>query len=107
MAALLEEGVVCCHPYVIGELACGNLKNRAEILSLLGALPVASVADHDEIMVFIDRHRLAGRGLAYVDVHLLCSAILSGVGLWTADRRLAASAAVLGVSDGGVWGSRS
>jgi predicted nucleic acid-binding protein len=107
LAALLEEGVVCCHPYVIGELACGNLRNRAEILSLLRALPAAAVADHDEIMAFIDENRLVGRGLAYVDVHLLGSAVLSGVGLWTADRRLAEAAAALGVGYGRIQDSWS
>jgi predicted nucleic acid-binding protein len=97
LATLLEEGIVCCHPFVIGELACGNLKNRSEILSLLQALPSAEVADHEEILAFIDSHTLMGKGLAYVDVHLLGSAVLSGVSLWTADRRLAESATALGV----------
>ena len=98
LARLLDEGVVCCHSFVIGELACGNLKNRKEILSLLRELPSAEVADHEEILTFLDNHQLMGKGLAYVDVHLLGSAVLSGMTLWTADHRLAQVAADLGVS---------
>ena len=97
LAALLGEGVVCCHPFVIGELACGNLQNRIEILSLLRALPKAEVADHEEILTLIDHNRLMGKGLGYVDVHLLGSAVLSGISLWTADHRLAQAASLLGV----------
>jgi len=96
LAGLLDEGVVCCHPFVIGELACGNLNNRAEILSLLSALPAAEVLDHDEVLAFIDANHLMGMGLGYVDVHLLGSAVLSGISLWTADRRLAQAASALG-----------
>jgi len=88
LADLLEEGGVLVHPFVIGELACGNLKNRAEILSLLRALPLTAVAEHEEIMLFIERNGLMGRGLGYVDVHLLAAAVLSDVRLWTADRSL-------------------
>jgi hypothetical protein len=100
LVRLLDEGIVCCHPFVIGELACGNLKNRMEILSLLQALPSAEVADHEEILAFIDSNQLMGKGLAYVDVHLLGSAVLSGITLWTADRRLAKAATALGVCYG-------
>ena len=93
---LLAEGCVATHPFVIGELACGNLKNRAEILSLLRALPSTAVAEHEEVMVFIENHRLMGKGLGYVDVHLLASAILSGVPLWTEDKSLARACMDLG-----------
>jgi hypothetical protein len=99
LADLLDKGDVCCHPFVIGELACGNLKNRIEILSLLQALPTAEFADHDEILTFIDTNRLMGKGLGYVDVHLLCSAVLSGISFWTADRRLAQAASALAIRD--------
>jgi predicted nucleic acid-binding protein len=99
LADLLDAGVVCCHPFVIGELACGNLKNRAGILSLLRALPAAELADHDEVLAFIDANRLMGKGLGYVDVHLLCSTVLSGISFCTADRRLAQVAATLGIRD--------
>ena len=92
LAELLNEGLVCCHPFVIGELACGNLKNRKEILSLLQELPSAETADHEEILAFIEKNRLMGTGLGYVDLHLLGSALLSDVALWTADSRLAQAA---------------
>jgi predicted nucleic acid-binding protein len=88
LADLLNEGSVLVHPFVIGELACGNLMNRTEILSLLRALPLAAMAEHEEIMLFIERNGLMGRGLGYVDVHLLAAAVLSGVRLWTEDKSL-------------------
>src|SRR5512137_2130447 len=85
---LLNEGHVLCHPFVVGELACGNLKNRAEILSLLRALPMALCAEHEEVMQFIENYRLMGTGLGYLDSHLLSSAILTRVPLWTLDNKL-------------------
>ncbi len=94
---LLDAGEVLAHPLVIGELACGNLKNRAEILALLQTLPPARVAGHDEALAFIEVRKLAGRGLGLVDVHLLASAALSRVPLWTAERRLCDAAASLSV----------
>ena len=102
LAALLEKSTVCCHPFVIGELACGNLENRTEILSLLQALPSTDTANHEEILAFIEDNSLMGKGLGYVDVHLLGSALLSDVVLWTSDRRLAKAASELGMcySDG-------
>lgn len=98
LKTLLEEAQVVCHPFIIGELACGNTKNRTEILSLLHALPLASVAEHGEILRFIASHRLMGSGLGLIDVHLLASALLTRVPLWTADKRLRAVSARLGVS---------
>jgi predicted nucleic acid-binding protein len=90
LSAQLEEGLVVVHPFVIGELACGNLRNRAELLGLLEQLPAAVVATANEALRFIESHRLMGRGVGYIDVHLLASAALSGdVRLWTLDRRLA------------------
>jgi len=94
---LLDEGSVLVHPFVIGELACGNLKNRAEILSLLRALPLTAIAEHEEIMLFIETNGLMGRGLGYVDVHLLAAAVLSDVRLWTGDRSLLDACADLGL----------
>jgi predicted nucleic acid-binding protein len=90
--ALLEEEVLA-HSFVIGELACGNLRNRRELVSLWTALPHAPMASHEEVLVFIDQHRLMGLGLGYVDVHLLAATALHGSArLWTRDRRLAAVA---------------
>jgi hypothetical protein len=79
---------VVCHPYIIGELACGNLRNRSEIISLLQRLPGAIRAEHEEVMQFIEHHGLMGKGLGYIDMHLLASARLTGVALWTLDERL-------------------
>lgn len=94
---LLDEGRVLIHPFVIGELACGNIENRVEILALLHALPTSTVADIEEIIVFIDNNRLMGKGLGYVDVHILASAILSNVRLWTKDKPLANAAKGMGI----------
>ena len=85
---LLNDGHVVCHPFIIGELACGNLKNRIEILSLLLDLPMASRADDDEVIQFIEDHKLMGKGLGYIDIHLLMSAMLTRIPLWTIDKRL-------------------
>ena len=85
---LLNNGEVACHPFVIGELACGNLKNRTTILSLLASLPMTIAAAHEEVLVFIESNRLMGMGLGYVDVHLIASALLTQVSLWTLDKRL-------------------
>ena len=98
LVRLLDEGAVACHPFVVGELACGNLRNRAQILSLLRALPCVEVAGYEEVLAFVESNRLMGTGLGYVDVHLLASAMLSAVPLWTDDRRLAQTASALGVS---------
>jgi len=88
LEGLLNEGNVICHPFIVGELACGNLKNRSEILSLLKTLPMATHAEHDELMQFIENHGLMGKGLGYIDMHLLASAILSKAPLWTLDKKL-------------------
>jgi predicted nucleic acid-binding protein len=85
---LLNEGRVVCHPFIIGELGCGRLQNRSEILSLLETLPPAIQAKHEEVIQFIENYRLMGKGLGYIEVHLLASAILTGVPLWTFDKKL-------------------
>lgn len=96
MAAALEDGRVLMHPFVLGELACGTLKNRDEVLDLLGNLPAAPTATDPEVLGLIERRALMGRGIGYIDVHLLASAALADVGrLWTRDRRLAAVATEL------------
>jgi len=97
LAALLDEGDVICHPFIIAELACATLPDRAEILEHLQALPQADVASQAEIMDFIETHRLMGIGLGFVDVHLLASARLSMTPLWTRDLPLKKAAATLGV----------
>lgn len=92
LSALLEEGAVLCHPFVIGELACGNLGNRDEVLKLLGELPSVPMAEHDEVLHLLGENRLHGRGLGWVDAHLLASAMLGGFRLWTRDRSLGRAA---------------
>ena len=88
LSELLTEGEVLTHPFVIGELACGSIGRRKEILGLLEELPGAAVADHGEVMKLLDELDLWGRGLGWIDVHLLTSARLTGCELWTLDRRL-------------------
>lgn len=95
LAALLEEGEVLTHPFVVGELACGSLRNRVEVLTLLGTLPEAKVAEHREVMEFVERDRVFGRGIGWIDAHLLASALLSGAALWTVDQQLARVASIL------------
>jgi hypothetical protein len=92
LAGLLNEGQVLCHPFVIGELACGNLKQRDEILRLLGALAATPVAEHDEVLAFLHNERLHGGGLGLIDVHLLASARLMPCPLLTLDKRLKSAA---------------
>ena len=94
---LLNEGHVLCHPFIVGELACGNLKNRAGILALLQSLPMAIQAEHDEVMQFIETHSLMGKGLGYIDMHLLASAFLMKVPLWTLDTKLSEISLRLGI----------
>jgi predicted nucleic acid-binding protein len=98
LAAALQAGQVNIHPFVVGELACGNLRERAEVLGLLQALPPIAVATDKEVLFFIDEHALMGRGIGYVEAHLLASARLSGVMLWTRDKRLQAAAVQLGLA---------
>lgn len=99
LAALLQEFRVLAHPMVISELACGNLPNRREVLSSLDRLPAAPVAHYEEARFFIELHRLDGRGIGFIDVHLLASASLAEpCQLWTHDRRLHRTAAGLGLA---------
>jgi predicted nucleic acid-binding protein len=85
---LLKDTEVVCHPLVIGELACGYVKNRDEIIDLLRALPMAPVLDLDEFLHFVDQRGLAGTGLGYIDIQLLGSVQLSDVLLWSSDKKL-------------------
>ncbi|MBW1781550.1 MAG: type II toxin-antitoxin system VapC family toxin [Deltaproteobacteria bacterium] len=92
LADLLNDGRVLCHPFIVGELACGNLKDRGVILSYLQLLPMSMEAEHHEVLSLIENHRLMGKGLGYVDVHLITSAVLTGVPVWTLDKKLARAA---------------
>jgi predicted nucleic acid-binding protein len=95
LVGLLEQAQVWTHDFVIGELACGNLAQRDRVLSALAELPRAPVARHDEVRAFLDAHRLMGRGLGWIDVHLLASATLGRLPFWTLDKRLATVATTL------------
>lgn len=101
LESLLDDGDVLIHPFVIGELACGALRNRDQVLALLQALPEVNTAEHSEVIAFLDRGRLYGRGIGWIDAHLLASARLSDAPLWTLDRRLSRIAAALKMSFGG------
>ena len=94
----LNEGSVLRHPYVVGELACGNIRNREEILDLLRAIPQAKLAEDEEVYHLIETEELFGRGIGWVDMHLLVSALISGCALWTLDRRLQRTAKSLSVA---------
>jgi predicted nucleic acid-binding protein len=98
LADALKSGRVLMHAFVIGEIACGCLTNRAEVLELLSELPRAPVANDAEALGFIDRYTLMGRGIGYIDVHLLAATALAGdARLWTRDKRLAARATEIGL----------
>jgi predicted nucleic acid-binding protein len=84
------------HPFIVGEIACGSLADRSLILELLQQLPAAAVAEPDEVLGYIERHALHGKGIGYVDVNLLASAAISGTKIWTRDKRLRAAAQGLG-----------
>lgn len=92
LAAALQNEAVCTHDFVIGELACGNLRNRAEVLGLLQSLPRLSAATEDETLFFIEQQQLMGRGIGYVDAHLLAAAVIRNIPIWTKDKRLMALA---------------
>ena len=96
---LLGTGEILVHPFVIGEIALGNLRQREIVLNALSKLPRASVATDTEVLIFVDRHVLFGRGIGYVDAHLLAAVQLTpGVELWTNDKRLRGVAVELGLS---------
>src|SRR5205085_8614347 len=86
LTALLEASFVLTHPFVIGELALGRLNPRNTILEALADLPQARIASDREVLEFIEFHGLAGRGIGYVDIHLLAAARLTeDATLWTRD----------------------
>ena len=87
-AAALEEGSIVVHPFVIGELACGMLRRRAEVLEDLDRMPHLVEAEHREVMALIEARRLAGTGIGWTDAHLIAAALIARVDLWTLDRAL-------------------
>lgn len=89
LKTLLNRGEVICHPFIVGELACGSIKNRSEILSLLRSLPTSVQSENEEVLQFIETHDLMAKGAGYIDMHLSASAVLTGVTIWTFDKNLA------------------
>ncbi len=103
LSSLLESGQVLSHPFVIGELALGNLRQRNAVLKLIKELPPATVAFDHEALELIERHQLAGLGIGYIDVHLIAATRLTaGATLWTRDKRLAQVAGRAGVAFAGL-----
>jgi predicted nucleic acid-binding protein len=98
LAERLRRSVVVMHPFVVVELACGNFSNRDATLELLQHLRSVTVAEHDEVLSFIRAREMYGRGIGYVDAHLLAAAAIGGCQLWTRDKRLHALATALGVA---------
>ncbi|MBI2997883.1 MAG: PIN domain-containing protein [Deltaproteobacteria bacterium] len=97
LRSLLFDEQVLCHPFIVGELACGTLRNRREILSMLRALPEADLVEHEEVLSFLEARRLYERGLGWVDANLLASTLLTGCTLWTLDKPLRKVAAALNI----------
>ena len=88
LSQLLEQGLVASHPFIIGEIACGDIKNRYEIISLINDLPSTDVLDHSDIMEFIENRKIMNKGIGYIDVHLLGSVLVSDTRIWTFDKAL-------------------
>jgi predicted nucleic acid-binding protein len=99
LAAALEKELVLTHPFIIGELACGNIRNRTEFLDLIGRLPEPPVATDKEVLELIVARKLSSKGIGYIDTHLLASTLLMpNARLWTKDRQLSAVASILRVN---------
>ena len=89
LAVLLSDGNVLSHPFIIGEIACGNLKHRNDVITYLSALPRTSSAATDEVLILIENKKLMGKGIGWIDAHLLCSSLISNARIWTRDKNLA------------------
>ena len=98
LANILEQGLAATHPFIVGELACGSIRNRTEFIHLLKDLPRITQVDDDEILQFITLHQLHGKGLGLVDVHLLAACRIDRCKLWTRDKRLLSAAESLQVT---------
>ena len=94
---LLNSDFAITHPLIIGELACGHLANRTVFLDFLAAMQQCTVAAEDEVLLFVEMHKLYGTGIGYIDAHLLAAATLNGSRLWTRDKRLAKIASALNI----------
>jgi len=94
----LNNGIVCTHPFIIGELACGNIINRTEVMTLLKALPCLDTVLESEVLMLLESQQLYGRGLGYIDIHLIATALINNVKLWTRDKTLNSIARKLNIS---------
>jgi predicted nucleic acid-binding protein len=88
LVSALHEGSIVVHPFVIGELACGTMRRRADVLADLGRMPRIAAAEHEEVMALVEGRRLAGSGIGWTDAHLMAAALIARVELWTLDRAL-------------------
>ena len=98
LAELLENDEALCHPFIVGELECGDLPSRVSTITLLQTVPEAPMMQHDEVLLLLERHRLMASGVGWVDAHLLGSVLLASAKIWTFDRALASAARKLGVA---------
>lgn len=98
LAEWLENDQALCHPFVIGELACGHLSSRASTIQMLHTLPEAPLMQHDEVLMLVERHQLMASGIGWVDAHLLGSALLAQAEIWTLDQSLMKAARKLSVA---------
>ena len=94
---LLKQSRIVSHPFIIGELACGNISNGTEIISLIQSLPMLDAVEHEELLLFIVHNKMMGRGLGFVDVHLMAAAMLAGIPIWTQDKKLKQACSRLGI----------
>ena len=107
LSLLLEQDRVLIHDFVLGELACGSMENRREVLGLLETLPCASMAEHSEVLHLVEQEHLYGKGIGWIDAHLLASALISRSFLWTWDTQLRRAAESLGIAYGTTRGART
>lgn len=98
LEALLNDGLVLTHPFIIGELASGTLPSRRQTLTDLAKLPSVNVTLHEDVMHFVEKRALCGRGISWIDCHLLASALLASSNIWTFDLRLKRAAESVGLS---------
>jgi predicted nucleic acid-binding protein len=97
LIALLRKNLVWMHPWIVGEIACGNLLHRTRVLSELLKLPQLQIAHDREVLFLIEQRKLMGKGIGYIDAHLLAASLARGANFWTRDTRLSAIAAALGI----------
>lgn len=99
LTALLSEMKVAMHPMILGELACGNLQDRQTLMVLWRNLPQLTVVTDAEALYYLDQNRCWGRGIGYIDLHLLAAVALSAqASLWTRDKRLRKTAQQFGLA---------